>query len=86
MEARGSVISGARGTCRSERLARHRQNCQALAEAYAQMRGKNPRLIRREIDSLLQAVTMERDLWEADFCPQQFLDRHQPMLRRCHLL
>jgi hypothetical protein len=30
---------------------------------------------------------MERELWEANFCPQQFLDRLSPLLRRrCHLI
>ncbi len=82
MEARAQLDGGPRLTARSERLALHRQNCQALAEAYAQLRGKSPRLLRHEIDALVQAVTMERDLWEANFCPQQFLDRLSPMLRR----
>jgi hypothetical protein len=67
---------------RSERLALHHQNCHALAEAYAQVRGKSPRVIQQDIDAFLQAVTVERELWEANFCPQQFLDRLSPMLRR----
>jgi hypothetical protein len=85
METEVRRDSSSRLVERSERLALHRQNCQALAEAYAQGRGKSPRLLRREIDTLLQAVTMERDLWEANFRPQEFLERLSPMLRRYHL-
>lgn len=71
---------------RNERLAVHTHNCQALVEAYVQQRGQNPRTLKYDIDAFLQAVTMERDLWEADFNPAEFLQRLSPALRQRHRL
>lgn len=71
---------------RNERLAIHSHNCQALVEAYVQQRGKNPRALRYDIDAFLQAVTKERELWEPDFNPTEFLQRLSPTLRQRHRL
>jgi hypothetical protein len=73
-------------TTRNERLAIHTHNCRALEQAYVQQRGVNPRAIRYDIDAFLQAVTMERDLGEADFNPTEFLQRLSPTLRQRHRL
>jgi hypothetical protein len=69
---------------RNERLAIHTQNCEALVEVYVQRRGGSPRSLRYDIDAFLQAVTMERELWEAEFNPCEFLHRLSPTLRRRH--
>ena len=44
------------------------------------------RKIRYDIDALVHGVTMERDLWEANFDPDQFLNRLPPALRRRYQL
>jgi hypothetical protein len=86
MPTEAQVDQNHRPSTRSERVAIHRRNCQALAAAYAAERGKSPRLIQPEIDALLEAVTMERELWEPNFCAPQFLEQLSPRLRhRCHL-
>jgi hypothetical protein len=69
---------------RSERLAIHTQNCEALVEAYVQQRRQHSRALRYDIDAFLRAVTMERELWEADFDPREFLHRLPPTVRRQH--
>jgi hypothetical protein len=86
METGAQRERGELPAARSERLAIHNQNCQALAQAYAQSRGKSPRVLRYEIDALLQVVSTERELWEPDFNATQFLDRMTPVLRRHHQL
>jgi hypothetical protein len=83
----GAEFNGSeRLAARSERLAIHKRNCQALEEAYARLRGMEPRKIRYDIDALVHGVTMERDLWEANFDPDQFLNRLPPALRRRYQL
>src|SRR5260221_174673 len=59
---------------KSERLARHAANCAALAAAYARRRNRAPRLLRPEIDALLQGETRATDLWEDGFDADHFLD------------
>jgi hypothetical protein len=59
---------------KSERLARHAANCEALAAAYARRRNRSLRLLRGDIDSLLQNEMMATDLWEDGFDPDRFLD------------
>ncbi len=59
---------------KSERLARHAANCEALAAAYARRRNRTLRLLRPDIDALLQGETMATDLWEDGFDPDLFLD------------
>jgi len=58
---------------RSERLARHTANCEALAAAYARRRNCSLRLLRPDIDALL-TETMATELWEVGFDPDRFLD------------
>ena len=69
---------------RNERLAVHTQNCEALVQAYVQRRGGSARSLRYDIDAFLQAVTMERELWEAEFDASEFMHRLSPTLRRRH--
>ena len=59
---------------RSERLARHAANCEALTAAYVRRRQQNPRMIRADIDTLLQRETMAPELWTEGFDAEQFLD------------
>jgi hypothetical protein len=59
---------------RSERLARHAANCEALAAAYVRRRGKLTRSIRFDIDDLLQGEGMAAQLWEDDFDADRYLD------------
>lgn len=82
MKAGAAIDRGQRRGVRSERLAIHDQNCEALAEAYMRLRGQDRRALRYDIDALLQAVSMERELWEAGFNAAEFLQRFSPLLRR----
>ena len=59
---------------KSERLARHAANCEALADAYARRRNRSLRLLRGDIDALLQNEMMATDLWEDGFDADRFLD------------
>jgi hypothetical protein len=59
---------------RSERLARHAANCEALAAAYVRRRGKLPRMIRFDLDDLLQSEGMAAQLWEEGFNADRYLD------------
>ena len=59
---------------RSERLARHSANCEALTEAYVRRRRLAPRALRNDIDALLQGETMAAALWSEDFDAERFLD------------
>ena len=61
-------------SARSERLARHTANCEALAAAYARRRNRSLRLLRPDIDALLQGETRAAELWEDGFDPERFLD------------
>ena len=71
---------------RSERLARHAENCEALANAYVRRRGKLPRMIRQEIDTLLQGEGMAAQLWEEGFDADQYLDSLPVVSRRRYQL
>lgn len=59
---------------RSERLARHAANCEALTAAYVRRRNQNLRLLRADVDALLQGETMAPELWADLFDPERFLD------------
>jgi hypothetical protein len=59
---------------RSERLARHAANCEALTAAYVRRRNQNPRMIRADIDALLQGETVAPELWTEGFDAEQYLD------------
>jgi hypothetical protein len=84
MQTEAQTGRSERLSTRSERLAIHTHNCEALAEAYVQQRGLNPRVLRYDVDQFLRAVTMERELWEADFDAREFLHRLSPSVRRQH--
>jgi hypothetical protein len=59
---------------RSERLARHAANCESLTAAYVRRRQRDARMIRADLDALLQRETMAPELWTEDFDAEQFLD------------
>jgi hypothetical protein len=59
---------------RSERLARHAANCEALAAAYVRRRGKLPRMIRFDINDLIQGEGMAAQLWDERFDADHYLD------------